>query len=672
MTLTNTYTFESGSDGTAFSVGTEDTVATSGAKYNAAAAVHGSMGVSDAVGSTGSAGWSVGSQGQVSLYWPGYTIGTGNGIMFTLREGGNIKLRLRGNTTSGKYEITDSANAVLATSTTSLSATTPARTDWRWEWNGTTGVVTLTIRLFIGANIEGSVPDEVLGPVTTTLSPSLPLSRFYLGTTSSSWQIMMDTLRIYDDVTTWPESFVVSAPPPDVVYAMSGNIRETTAQIKVKITDSTTNVAKCYYSVNSDLSSPSTTVEQSVDADGYATFDLTGLTGDTKYYYSFYDVDGATDTPIGGTYSFRTVPASSGLGTLKLAIGACVMTAASNTFPKDALSDIVTWDPHILVHLGDAYYNGLETNTVESFHLGRWEMQIDGIPEWATLLGSVGFVYTNSDHELNPDNVDTGSNTNALTFNEFYRKRIPSHPLVVAGANPVSKHQSWVDSGIRFILIDVRNTQRTAGATAQGPTKTMLGASQLAWLLSELDQPELLKVILCDVPWTGAAATTSLFKDKWCSYDDERQTIADHITTNGINVDFFHGDSHRLSVDETHNTWGGFPYTSCAPLSQDSGGTQFNGYWDQSYPTEGSAQINMSGYMRVTYEWLDSNTLQRTASGWDAVNDLERVSMVTTWVRGAAPVTTTYVNVGGVATPVSTFINVAGTAVETAAVTVAP
>lgn len=668
MSLTATITFEGGTDGTALVVGDEGSAAVSNMAYETDAAVHGAMGVRVVAGVTGALGWTVPSSGQASVYWPGYTVAATNSVLYTLRDGSSFRARLRANVTTGVYELTDVSNVLLASSTVGLNGLLPARADWRWQFNSGTSELTVEIRLFIGANVEGTVADDVIGPVTYSVTTAP--NRFYIGTTTASWTIYTDTVRLYDDVVTWPEPFVASIPDPTVVYTMVGNTTNTTARIRAKVQDSTVGSVKCYYSVNSDLSSPSFTAAQAVDANGYVTFDLTGLTGGTTYYYNFLDVDGATETPFGTNYSFRTSTNPAGTSQLKLAISSCLQTDAPND--HSALLDIAAWNPHRFIHLGDAYYDGVSTSTSVNEHRGRWEGQIGDVADWKTLLGSVSLVYINSDHELNPDNSDTLGSATALSFNEFYRQTIPSFPLVVTGTNPVSKHQSWVDSNIRFILIDIRNTQRSAGADTDGPSKTMLGASQLAWLLSELDQPELLKVILCDVPWTHSANTASQFQDKWCSYANERQIIADHITSNGINVDFFHGDSHRLSVDETHNLWGGFPYASCSSLSQDSGGTQYNGLFDQTYPTEGGGTIILSAYMRVTYDWLDSDTLQRTASGWDAINDIERVSMVTTWVRGAAPVTTTYINVGGVATPVSTFINVAGTAVETAPVTVAP
>lgn len=667
MSLVTTVTFDSGTDGVDIASGDEGSLSQGGiTRYEADAAVHGAMGIRLVTGQADSISWGAAGSGQASVYWKGYSVGTGSSVMWTLRNGSTMLCRFRTNATTGKYEITDDANALIATSAASINGLQSGRADVRWVASG--GNLTVTVRLYLDTNIEGDTPDETMSPAAFGVASAV--NRFYLGSTAATWQYDIDTIRLYDDVVTWPDAYAASIPPPTVVYVMVGNTTNTTATVRAKVQDSVAGAVKCKYSVNSDLSSPTSTISQAVDGNGYVSFDLTGLTGGTTYYYDFLDVDGAIETEFGSIYSFRTSTNPAGTSDVKLAIGSCVFTAAPNA--HDALLDIAAWNPHRFVHLGDAYYNGVSTSTAVSEHRGRWEAQVAAVADWKTLLGSTSLVYINSDHELNPDNVETLGSSVALSFNEFYRQTIPSFPLVVTGSNPVSKHQSWVDSNIRFILIDVKNTQRSTSTDTDGPSKTMLGASQLAWLLSELDQPELLKVILCDVPWTHSANTGSTFQDKWASYANERQIIADHITSNDINVDFFHGDSHRLSVDETHNLWGGFPYSSCAPLSQTTGGTQYNGLWDETYPAEGGGSINASQYMRVTYHWVDSDTLQRTASGWDAINDIERVSMVTTWVRGAAPVTTTYINVGGVATPVSTFINVAGTAVETAPVTVAP
>lgn len=664
MSLTSTKTFDAGADGVTLVSGNEGSVAISGTvKYETDAGVHGGRGIQAALNAA-SLGWSVPSSGQASIYWTGYGIGTGSNVFWSLRSSGTIRTRLRLNSTTGKYEITDNANTVAATSTASINALTPGRADIRWVWNSGASTLVLTVRLYLGANIEGDTPDETM----TTAAMTLPaaVDRFYLGTTAASWTTNLDTVRLYDDVVTWPEAFVVEEPPPDPVlnYAMSGNIVDTTGTVTAKVTDTT--LVKLRYSTSSIMASPSTTASATPDGDGYVRWDLTGLTANTKYYYQLTDTVDSVETAFGEICSFRTLPAPSGSTTVKLAVGSCVFTGAPN--PHQALLDIVGWDPHLFVHLGDAYYSGVSTSTLASQHRGRWETQIAAVADWRTLLQSVGLVYTNSDHELNPDNADS-NNDNGLSFNEFYRQTIPSYPLVTTGTNPKSKHHSWVDSNIRFIMIDVKNHDRTTGITADGPSKTMLGADQLAWLLDELSQPELLKVIFCDVPWSRAAIVNSTNQDKWWSYDTERTIIGDYIEANGINVDFYHGDSHRLSVDETHNAWGGFPVSSCAPLSQTAGGNQSDGYWDQTF---GSGGADMSVYMRVTYEWLDSDTLQRTASGWDAIADLERVSMVTTWVREEAPPVNPYIKVGSSAVPTSLFRNVGGEPVAVSAITIAP
>ena len=667
MSLVRTVTFDAGADGVGLVAGDEGSLTVGGVvQYKTAAAVHGARGVRLVTGQADSISWTATGSGQASLYWTAMTIGTTTSVMFSLRTGtATFQMRFRTNATNGKFEITDDANTVIATSTASINATQDVRVDLRWVASG--GNLTVTARLYLGANIEGSTPDETMSPAAYGITGTV--DHFYLGSSAISWQYDFDTVRIYDDVVTWPVAFAGTVTPPSHIYSMSGNVGDDTASVVAKVTDTT--LLKLRYSTHSDMSSPSTTASQTPDANGYARWDLTGLTADTKYYYRLTDTVSSVETAFGDTCSFRTLPAPTSTGTIKLAIGSCVFTNAPNA--HDALLDIVAWDPHRFVHLGDAYYSGNASETLASGHRGRWETQIANVDDWQTLLQGCGLVYTNSDHELNPDNADSNT-ANGLSFNEFYRQTIPSFPLVVTGTNPVSKHQSWVDSNIRFILIDVKNHDRSVGTSADGSSKTMLGASQLAWLLSELSQPELLKVILCDVPWSRAAIVNSTNADKWWSYDHERTIIGNYIVDNGINVDFFHGDAHRLGVDETHNTWGGFPVSSCAPLSQTAGGSQTDGYWDQNWPLTSAGAANTSAYMRVTYQWLDADTLRRTCSGWDAVGDVERVSMVTDWVRPAAgPVNPFVKGAGSTVIAAQLFRrNSSGTAVPVTDITVAP
>ncbi len=314
-------------------------------------------------------------------------------------------------------------------------------------------------------------------------------------------------------------------------------------------------------------------------------------------------------------------------------LGSCCLTATTQA--HQAFLNLAAWDPDYAFHLGDAYYNGNASNTLPSQHRTLWENQIAAVADWKTMLSKVAVEYINSDHELNPDDTDTDT-TNASSFNLFFKQTIPAR-LVDTATTPVGKYRSWVDYAagyaIRFILIDIRNTARSHGADTDTSSKTMLGATQKAWLKNELIDSDgtatAVKVIISDVPWSGTASLANGI-DKWWAYATERQEIADYITSHHVNVDFLHGDSHRLGVDQTHNAWGGFPVICGSPFSQNSGGAETNGFWDALY-NAGGGSTPLSCYMRITYDSPSAGVIRRTASGWDAINDVEQISQVYTW-----------------------------------------
>jgi PhoD-like phosphatase len=666
MTLVATHTFEEGTDGAAVVTGVDGIVAVSNMTYAASAKVHGTLGVR-ANNATGSLGYSASSSGQASFYMPGYTIGTGSDILWSLRSTATIRIRMRANPTTGKYEITDNSNVLNVSSTASLNALQAVRMDIRWVYSG--GNIVVTCRMFYGANVEGTTPDETL----TTSSMAIPaaIDRFYIGTTlAAGWITNIDTVRLYDDVVTWPGP--LSVPVVTEVFSMSGNTRETSADV-VALVANTTSV-KLRYSTSSVMASPSTTIVNAPDAGGYVHFSMTGLTANTKYYYQLTNTVGGVETAFGDIGSFRTRPSASGSGTLKLAIGACVDTGAPG--PIDAMANLVAWDPHTLVHLGDAYYSGNSSFTTVAQQRSKWEGQVAAVAPWKDALNKVAIEYINSDHETNPDNADTLNGLNGIeSFNEMVRQTVPGIPFVKTGTNPRSKHRSWVDCNIRFIMLDIRNMDRSLGTDSDSPSKTMLGADQLAWFLSELSQPELLKVVFSDVPWSRAPTVSAANYDKWWSYSYERTVIGNYIVANDINVDMYVGDAHRLGYDDgSNNAWGGFPITVSAGFSQSAGGSQSEDYWQQWWPAIGAGSPDLSVYARVTFDWPDADHVRRTLSGWDAIANVQRVSAVTTWARDAAPETNPYVKGPG-GTAVGTTLyrrSSGGAAVLLDPITVAP
>ena len=142
----------------------------------------------------------------------------------------------------------------------------------------------------------------------------------------------------------------------------------------------------------------------------------------------------------------------------------------------------------------------------------------------------------------------------------------------ISGSSPpVGLWQAWTAGRVRFIMPDIRNTDRSPGAMTDGPGKTMLGAPQLAWFYNQLLMPEPLKIIVEDTQWPGPASglLDTEGPDKWWSYSTERSAIISFMQANAAQVGsvlWIHGDSHLVGVlDGADNSWGGFPVFCAAP-----------------------------------------------------------------------------------------------------------
>lgn len=95
------------------------------------------------------------------FYFLSSTIGTSDLIIcgaFSTNATTRARLKLN---IAGTFTIQNGVTAV-GTSTTVLSADTWCRLEW--ELNG--GAGTQTLRIFVGANVEGTTPDETVGPFT--------------------------------------------------------------------------------------------------------------------------------------------------------------------------------------------------------------------------------------------------------------------------------------------------------------------------------------------------------------------------------------------------------------------------------------------------------------------------------------------------------------------------
>lgn len=196
MSLVNTYTYEEGTDGASVPTGANGVIAEGGAvTYSAANAIHGSLSASMAA-SASSLVYSLPASGDNSWSDSFYMkIGVSTGInsqLATIRNGGTQLAKLTVNTSTGKFQVADVGSVVQAASTISWPTGTVFRNDIQYSYDGAN--LTFSWKIFIGANSEGTTPDDTL---TATFAASAVPTRFALGGITNGWTIYYDTYRQY-------------------------------------------------------------------------------------------------------------------------------------------------------------------------------------------------------------------------------------------------------------------------------------------------------------------------------------------------------------------------------------------------------------------------------------------------------------------------------------------
>jgi alkaline phosphatase D len=287
-------------------------------------------------------------------------------------------------------------------------------------------------------------------------------------------------------------------------------------------------------------------LEQTVpaDTDGLATFVLTGLAPRTRYRYAISApgepaIDGSFRTFADGPFSFRVVYAS------------CAATGSTSPV-FTAMRQV---QPDLFLHMGDLHYENIRRNDVLRFRQAY--MKVLASPTQSALFRAVPFAYTWDDHDYGPNNSDRSSPSRPAAL-RAYRKFIPHYPLAEAENGPV--HQAFTVGRVRFILTDARS-ERSPERLPEAD-RTMLGASQVAWLERELEAAKAapLVVLINTVPWiTKRKESTS---DGWAKYARERRHIADLIVRHGLTrkLVMLSGDAHMLAMDDgTHSQYSTLP-----------------------------------------------------------------------------------------------------------------
>jgi phosphodiesterase/alkaline phosphatase D-like protein len=164
----------------------------------------------------------------------------------------------------------------------------------------------------------------------------------------------------------------------------------------------------------------------------------------------------------------------------------------------------------------------------------------------------------------------------------------------------------------------------------------MLGDTQLAWLLAEIDAAAASGQLLCifsDTGWYGTAALGAYGRikvsnsDKWVAYTHERDLISDRIasayaavgkTPNAIVVC---SDTHALQQDSGATQRNGLASVVCGPFDQHVHALPtFVESYEWTYPPHsdaGGVQPRRQCYQRLTFQESVPGTLTVTAVARD-------------------------------------------------------
>lgn len=367
------------------------------------------------------------------------------------------------------------------------------------------------------------------------------------------------------------------------------------------------------------------------DQYGYVQHQVTGLSPVTLYYCQLADTPpGGTEALCGPVCQVRTLPVPGTAASFTMAIASCIDSGNDGANIMAGINDWTAWGADLNVYMGDYGYAD-PTETTVSGQLGNIEYMT---MYWGpvTMIQTAWGYYCRSDHDSTTDGGDsdnawTAANLLAMQEAFPYVSPLPDPNSPVHGL-----YQSWVMGRVRFIMLDMRNVDRSPVANTDNSSKTMLGATQLAWLEAQLALPEPLKVIVTDTSWIGGEAADSCGPG-WGYYTTERGVITTYVAQQAAlakNVVLFHGDAHGVAcVPGPGNPAGTWPVYCAAPLRQT--GAAFSAgvmaTFQQVY-NNGGGVCRLYGRVTVTD---NGQTIALNFQGWDAVNLVAQVQQTDTF-----------------------------------------
>jgi alkaline phosphatase D len=351
-----------------------------------------------------------------------------------------------------------------------------------------------------------------------------------------------------------------------------GGVTDISAVVVVRTTKPATVVVHYGIGLLDSATPPVTTLSGDDDA-GQVTLD--GLLPETTYSYSV-EINGVLEANV---FSFRTFPPATEQRSFTFLAYADQDTPA----PAPAWAAGAAENPAFVVQLGDFTHSSGSTKhkrKINDFwHINRISTTSSpaGRDFSAAIAGSFPLVHIWDDHDYGLNNGDRKFKYRSFAMQAF-ADDFPTYPL----SSSRGFWQSFRYAQAEVFLLDLRSERDPDGMKEDG-TKSMLGATQKAWLLNGLlNSTATWKFIVSSSVWNPHSKPV----DSWALYKREQDEIVDFIRTNAITgVIFMSGDIHSSgAIDNGTNSY--FPEISVPHTNLDETtctGGGICGTWSEGY-----------------------------------------------------------------------------------------
>ncbi len=298
------------------------------------------------------------------------------------------------------------------------------------------------------------------------------------------------------------------------------------------------------YADNPDFNNPETAAGGAVTiSTGHcAQLRLHSLKPSTRYWYRVR-LDGMAVSAQPAPAFTTTAPAGTP-GVVRFAFSSCVGRVPELT--AAAWGEIAArrgFD--LFLMLGDNHYG--DTTDLERQRLYYTAHRMDpGFRDFSSHLPVYGIW---DDHDYGPNNSDStaaGKESSLQAFREFW----VNPPRAEDQGDPAIYH-AFQRGEVAFFMLDVR-WHRTPNDAPDGPEKTMLGQTQLAWLKRNLKASTAkVKILASGSEWQSHGTG-----DSWSKFGTERAALLDWIEAEKISgVIFISGDRHFAGGYQIRGRW---------------------------------------------------------------------------------------------------------------------